>query len=139
MTIMDVARTDVVSAGPDTSVKELAEQMGRENVGSVIIEKNGKIEGIVTDRDLALRCLQNSESAEGMTAKDVMSKEVETIDANTGVFEAIETMSQKGVRRMPITDGRRIAGIVTMDDLTILLASEVSDLSKIAEKEAPAY
>ncbi|MGB9958020.1 CBS domain-containing protein [Haloferax prahovense] len=141
MTVRDIARPrdELVTAREDTPIRELAKLMGDRKVGSIVVANGDDIRGIVTDRDIALKCVAAGGDMSGMTAKDVMTGEPFTVDADVGVFDLFRQMREHGVRRAPITDGGRLTGIVTMDDLLVLLQDEMHELTEIIRAESPPY
>jgi len=140
MPVEDLARSDVVTATEETAVSEIAQQMADETVGSVVIVDDQTPVGIVTDRDLALRCVAEESEIGDQTAGNVMSENLETIQQDAGFFEAVDQMSESGIRRLPVTDGSGdLVGILTTDDLTTLLADEEQGLSKVIEAQRPPY
>ncbi|KAB1188888.1 MULTISPECIES: CBS domain-containing protein [Haloferax] len=141
MTVGDIARPkdDLVTATVDTPVSELAKMMDDRKVGSVVVADGDSIEGIVTDRDIALKCVASGGDLKEMTAKDVMTEKPFTVDADTGVYDLFRQMREHGVRRAPIVDGGKLSGIVTIDDLLVLLEDEMHELSEIIRAESPPY
>lgn len=140
MPIQDLAREDVVSARPETSISELARQMRDENVGSVVITSDDSPTGIVTDRDLTTRVLAEGTASSDLTAADVMTRDLCTVGPDTGFYEAAEVMSENGVRRLPVcTDADELVGIITADDLTELLADEQQHLASVIQAQRPSY
>lgn len=133
-------RKEVVTARPDNSVSELAEQMRDENVGSVVIEEDGEPVGIVTDRDLTTRVLADGRDPDGHTARDAMSEDIRTVPSDAGVMDLCNELGDACVRRMPVVgeDGS-LEGIITHDDLNTLLADEQRELAAVIEAESPAY
>ncbi len=106
----------VVTAGPATPVREVAALMRERNVGSVVLVRDGAPAGIVTDRDLAVSVLADGRSGEDR-AIDHASAPVVTGTPGMDVADACELLVEHGVRRLPIVDGDRLTGIVTLDDL----------------------
>lgn len=139
MPIEDLARSDVVTAQPDTPVTELARRMEDENVGSVVITEGDTPVGIVTDRDLTLRTLGDEDGSFEQTASDVMTDDLCTIDRDGGFYEATRLMSEWGVRRLPVTEGGDLVGIISVDDLTELLADENQRLADVVRAQRPEY
>lgn len=139
MTIHAVAREAVVTVGPRTNVVDVADVMAREQVGSVVVLDDERPVGIVTDRDLAIDVLGVGGDPMEVTAGDVMQDDLFSVEASTGVFEAINEMCDAGVRRVPVVEGDVLVGIVTLDDLLVLLAGELADLASIVEAESPPY
>lgn len=139
MPVSDLARSDVVTAQPETPVPELAETMDEEGVGSVVITDGETPMGIVTDRDLAVRVVSEQLDLTETTAADVMTEDLKTVESDAGFYEATNLMSESGVRRLPVTDGDELAGIVTADDLTELIADEEQQLASTIRAQRPAY
>jgi signal-transduction protein with cAMP-binding, CBS, and nucleotidyltransferase domain len=140
MPIEDLARKNVVSASPETSVPELAQQMRDENVGSVVIANGNSPTGIVTDRDLTTRVLAEEAASTDQTADDVMSTDLCTVGPDAGFYEAAEAMSENGVRRLPVCDENdELVGIITADDLTELLSDENQMLASVIQAQRPEY
>ena len=122
------------------SAGNLATVMKEENVGSVIIEDDGQPVGIVTDRDLVLEVLEPRSDPSAVTAGDVMTETPVTAALDDGIFEAIEKLSEHSVRRLPVGDADgKIAGVVTLDDLVVMLTDELDNLAGVIEAESPPY
>jgi CBS domain-containing protein len=69
-----------------------------------------------------------------------MTKDPVTVGKDAGIFDAIRVIKDKGVRRLPIVDGRgKLVGILTVEDLTRLLSSELADLACVIEQESPTF
>lgn len=113
--------------------------MGRHSVGSVVVERNDEPVGIVTDRDLALEIIADGADFTDMTARDVMARDPTTVDADDGIFEVCRLMRKQGIRRLPVVDDGKLTGIVTLDDLMVLLDDEMSDLSEVIRSESPSW
>ncbi|MFC6733457.1 MULTISPECIES: CBS domain-containing protein [unclassified Haladaptatus] len=141
MTLRDIARPreELVSASPDTPVTELATQMRERTVGSVVIEEAGKPIGIVTDRDLAMKIVATGKDPLNMTAADVMNGNTVTVDIDAGVFDVCQTMREHAVRRLPVMENNQLTGIITLDDIIVLLEDELHDLSEVIRSESPPY
>lgn len=138
--IRSIVREQVVSASPDTPVTEIAQLMDEEDVGSVVIVEDERPRGIVTDRDLAMEVLVHERDPSSLTAADVMTEEVVTVDVDSGIFDVIRTMQESSVRRIPAVDSDgRVAGIVTFDDFVVLLGRELKQLGNVVEAEIPPY
>ncbi|WP_265109915.1 CBS domain-containing protein [Halosolutus halophilus] len=140
MPIENLARSDVVTAATDESIRELASTMQAEDVGSVVITDGETPVGIVTDRDLAMQVLADGADPEGVVAEDVMSDDLQTIDEDAGFYQATESMSEHGIRRLPVTGSNdELTGIITVDDLNELLADEHQELAGVVRAQRPPY
>lgn len=138
MTLEDIARTDVATAAPETTVEELAERMRERNVGSLVVTGDGEPLGMVTDRDVAVRVWEHDDPA-AVTAADLMTAEPVTVDVDAGVYEALELAGEANVRRLPVVDGEGLVGIVTLDDVVVLLAGELEGVADVIQAESPPY
>ncbi|WP_456402172.1 CBS domain-containing protein [Persephonella sp.] len=137
MGIKNIARKEVVTVAPDTSVREVAGIMKDKNVGSVVITENNVPIGIVTDRDIVIRVLANDQPPE-IPVRNIMTESPLTINCNEGIFEVLERVKEIGVRRFPVVDDEgKLTGIVTLDDLIYLLGKEMGDIASIIEKGSP--
>ncbi|WP_256300556.1 CBS domain-containing protein [Haloarchaeobius salinus] len=139
MPIEDLARSDVVTAPPDTSIESLAATMDEESVGSVVVTRDDVPAGIVTDRDLTVRVLAAARDPTDLTARDVMTEDLCTVQRGDGFYEAATTMAENGVRRLPVCEGESLEGIITADDLTELLADEQQHLADLVRAQRPEY
>lgn len=138
--IKSIVREQVVNASPDISITDLAQLMEEENVGSVVIVEEERPQGIVTDRDIMIEVVGHDQDSASMTAADVMSEDLVTVDIESGIFEVLRTMEDASVRRIPAVDSDgNLAGIVTFDDFVILLGRELNLLGDVIETEIPPY
>lgn len=119
MLISEVMTESVVTAPPDSPVRAVAELMRERNVGSVVlVDDDGLPAGFVTDRDLALSVLADGRDA-GEPAEGHASAPVVTATPDMHVEAAAELMVAHGIRRLPVLEGDRLIGIVTLDDLAV--------------------
>lgn len=140
MSVGNFCNRDVVIVRRDDSIVELARLMRRHHVGSILVceESHGKNKpvGIVTDRDLVVEVIAASVSKEDVTAGDVMSYELLTAREQDGLWEVMQRMRARGVRRVPVLDKEGdLIGIITADDIIELLSGELEDFAKIIGRE----
>jgi len=114
--------------------------MRDESVGSIVITDADVPVGIVTDRDLTTRILAAGESPDDQTAEDVMSTDLCAVGEDAGFYDAAQAMRESGVRRLPVCgENDEVAGIITADDLTELLADENQQLAEVIRAQRPPY
>ena len=140
MPIAEICSRGVVVASPNDSLRSVAELMRQHHVGSVVVTRdtNGLVYpvGIITDRDIVLALVAKNVSADAVSAGDVMSEPLETADENDEVWQVLERMRNRGVRRLPVVAPRgELIGIVSADDLLELVAEEVVSLARIIGRE----
>lgn len=139
MTVEALAREKVVCLGPDASVSEAVELMRDRNVGSVVVVDDESPVGILTDRDLALKAIGDDVDAGSLTVADVMSEDLLTVEPGIGVLDLMREMSAEGVRRVPVVEDGELLGIVTLDDLIVLLSMELQSMANLIRSESPPH
>ena len=118
MSLSKLGTDHLVTVPLEATVRDAAHKMSQENVGSVVVVRNGMPVGIVTDRDLVLRVLEKGHDPQTTRVEEVMSSSVVTAPDDLPPSEAVWRMREHMVRRLPVvgSDGQLI-GIVTLDDL----------------------
>ena len=106
MSLGNLCRREVVVVNQGTPIKEAVKFMEEKNIGSVIVVGGGKPVGIATDRDILLRVVNKGLDPEKSSVDEVMTKEIVTLKESMGLFEALEQVKGKGIRRFPIVDAR---------------------------------
>ncbi len=138
MALIDFCRTPVVSVLPDLSVVEAAKMMVDKNVGSLVVVEGNKPIGLLTDRDIVLRVTAQGKNPSQTLVKEVMTPNLVVLKEEMGLFDAIESVKGKGVRRLPVVDREgKLVGILTVDDIVYLLGQEMSDIAEIIKQSAP--
>jgi len=140
MTIGDICIRDTVYITRENSIAEAARVMRDHHVGDLIVvdEQTGlrKPIGILTDRDLVVEVLAKEINLNAVTVGDVMSSDLITARDTDGLYETIQRMRARGIRRVPVVDDNgSLAGIVAADDLLDLLADELTALARIGSRE----
>ena len=140
MPISELCNREVTIIQKEESVLEAARLMRQRHVGDVIIveEQNGinKPVGIVTDRDLVVEIMATELDPAVITVGDISVSKLVTVQENIGIFDTIQYMRRKAVRRSPVIDDRGgLIGIITLDDLLQLLSEELSELAKLVKRE----
>lgn len=129
MKIEEVTVRSPVTASPGTTISEAARLMARHAVGSLIIVDGDRLVGLVTDRDLVLRALARNLTPD--TRVDaVMSMNVIALDAGADVRDALRAFSLHAVRRLPIVDHGRVTGLLSLDDLVVVLSNQLGDVTQ---------
>jgi CBS domain-containing protein len=116
--ISEVMTQGVVTADTDDSLRRVGELMRDRNVGSVVICEAGRPVGVMTDRDLALAVVADAVEAEALVG-DHASRPLVTGEVEMDIEEAVALMIQHHIRRLPVTQGETLVGIVTIDDLAV--------------------
>jgi CBS domain-containing protein len=104
-----------------TTVTQAARAMRDSDIGDVIVTGEGddQIQGIVTDRDIVIRVVADGADPDNVTLDQVTSRNVTTLTVDDSVEDAIRVMREKDIRRIPILEGGRPVGIVSLGDLAV--------------------
>jgi CBS domain-containing protein len=130
--LRDVMTPDPIVLDASATVSDAARAMRARDVGDVLVRQNGKLCGIVTDRDIVVRVLtDSSRDAGSRPLADVCTSELACLAPDTPIREAIRLMEDKAIRRIPIVEDGRPLGIVSLGDLA-LMRDRDSALAKIS-------
>lgn len=112
--------TDLASVEASTPVREAARMMRDRAIGDVLVTRDGKLTGIVTDRDLVVRCLSQDGQSAGMAVGDcTTSGEPKSLSPDDDVTEAMQLMQEHAIRRVPVLENGKAVGIVSLGDLAL--------------------
>lgn len=136
MLVEDICQRDVVSVAREAAIRDAARLMRENHVGDVVVvDAERRPLGIVTDRDLVIEVLAREVEPESICAGDLVAADrLHVARLKDPVLSALETMSDKGVHRLPVVDAAgELAGIVSSDEMLALLSrylEAMSDLSR---------
>lgn len=116
--LKEIMTKEVESCTLLDNVFEVAVKMKEYNVGSIPIVDGDKIVGVITDRDIVTRCIAEKHPASSKV-EDIMSRELITIEADADAVQAAQLMAEKQIRRLPVVEGDRLVGIVSLGDFAI--------------------
>ena len=118
MQVRDLMNPSVVSITPSESASLAARLLSRHNVGSLpVCGEDGGLRGIVTDRDIILRCVAAEEDPAQTLVRDIMTRGCASVSPRDDCREATRLMSVQQVRRLPVVDKDRVVGVVSLGDL----------------------
>ena len=118
MQVKDLMNSHVVKLAPETSVLAAAKLLSRYNLGSMpVCSTDGKLRGIVTDRDIVLRCVAQGYEPETTPVKELMTRRVYSVTPEDDVREATRLMAAEQVRRLPVTRDGRVVGMLSLGDM----------------------
>lgn len=135
MSLKWYARPRLVTLKSSASVLEAARALEHNNIGAVVVQDEGSVVGIVTDRDLAIRALGRGLDPHTTTVGEVMTKGVVSLAPTDSQSSAISLMHKRKIRRIPLVEEGRFLGIVTLDDLLLDEAASIDRLAMIVEAQ----
>lgn len=118
MQVKDYMTKDLVRIAPEESAAVAARLLARHNVGVLpVCSKEGRLRGVVTDRDIVLRCVAANEDASQVRVAEIMTRRVISVDSSVSLETAVGLMAREQVRRLPVADGGKLVGMVTLTDI----------------------
>lgn len=128
--VKDVMNSPVITAAPNSSVKELADKMSKAKVGSVIIMYNDKPLGIVSDWDIVSKATIKDELPSRIVARDIMQP-LQTIESEQGITQAARLLRKHNIKRLGVTYKNELVGVISSSDV-IAVTPELVDV--VSEK-----
>jgi CBS domain-containing protein len=125
---------DLVAFAPDAVVREVVDAMAKRRFGAVPVVENGRLVGIFTERDVLVRVVAARKDPETTRLGEVMTANPDTVKSSDAVLHALELMNQHGYRHLPVVDGERLVGLVSIRDLYRSVKEQMdSDILMLAE------
>ena len=119
MEIKDIMTRNVISVDPAESVEVAARTMSRYNIGALPVCQNGKLCGILTDRDIVTRCLAANRQPGNTRVRQVMTEQVTAVSPEMQTGVAAHLMGRLQIRRLPVVEQGRLCGMVSLGDMAI--------------------
>jgi len=130
---------EVTTAERGMSITEAAKLMRDRHLGALVVVESSERPvpaGLVTDRDLVVEILGEEVAADAVTVGDIMTTDLVTAREEDSLWDTLQRMRSRGVRRVPVVDGGNfLAGILSADDILELLADELGSLSRLVRRE----
>ena len=120
MKVRDIMTKYVIGVSPEESVEVAARTLTQHNIGVLpVCTSDGSLCGVVTDRDLVIRCMAAGRSAARTRVKEVMTAQVTSVKADMDVGVAAHLMGRQQIRRLPVTENGKVCGMVTLGDMAL--------------------
>ncbi|MGI5836037.1 MAG: CBS domain-containing protein [Chloroflexota bacterium] len=119
MILRDIMTTKLCCVAPSDSLSRVASEMKRHNVGVMPVCENEKLIGLITDRDIVIECVAAGSNPKECKVADFMSSELICGTPEMSVAEASNLMASEQIRRLPVVEGDRLIGMVSLGDLAL--------------------
>lgn len=127
MKVREVMHKGASCVAPVASLQDIAKRMRDNDIGAVPVAEDGRLVGILTDRDIVCRALADTSNLSKLTARDVMTRDVVCCSPDDDVNVAIDVIETKQVRRLPVTDSHRtMVGMLSLGDISHKVGKELS-------------
>jgi CBS domain-containing protein len=118
--VRDAMTADAGTASPAESLAEVAQMMKQQDVGSLPVVDEGRLVGILTDRDIVVRAVADRVDVGAITVGDIASPELVTVEPDQDLDEALRLMSRHQVRRLPVVEDGHLVGMLAQADVAIM-------------------
>jgi CBS domain-containing protein len=115
--LLEAKGRDVYTIGPDARVFDALKLMADKSVGALIVTEGGRIAGVISERDYARKVILLGKSSHELQVRDIMTSKVITVHPGQSVEECMALMTEKRIRHLPVTEGERLIGVLSIGDL----------------------
>jgi CBS domain-containing protein len=134
MKVRELMNSSVISIMPEETASVAARLLSRHNIGSLpVCTTDGRLRGIVTDRDIVLRCVAAESDPESTLVREIMTRSVLTIAPEDDVREATRIMSTEQIRRLPVVQSGKIVGMLSLGDMARTQAFDMETSKALSE------
>lgn len=119
MKVSEIMTKEVISLSVDDTAEHAAQLMKEHNIGAIPVDREDKVVGIVTDRDIVLRCIAENKDIKTQKVREIMTSNPVVGDEDMNVDDAARIMSERQIRRLPIVQSDKLVGMVSLGDLAV--------------------
>lgn len=118
MIVKEVMTPKPITVAPEESAAVAARLLSRHNIGALpVCTKDGRLKGMVTDRDIVLRCVAANEDPQALKISEIMTRRIYSVSASETLEEASALMSSRQIRRLPVQEEGKLVGMLSLGDL----------------------
>jgi CBS domain-containing protein len=132
MNIKDVMVKEIITVNPTAKIRDAVELMNKNQIGCLVVTRKGKPVGIMTERDVLKKIVCGCKNPEQTRVSEIMSKPLIVGRVDMDWLEAVKLMLDRNIKKLPISDGERLVGLVTLTDIArmrVLQALEIDTLT----------
>lgn len=138
MKIREIMTNPVIRISGEETVEVAARTLAHYNIGSLMIcGSDGRVQGLVTDRDIVTRCIASGRNPGAVKVSQIMSGSVVGIAPDLDTADAAEIMGRRQIRRLPVLENEKLCGMVSLGDLAKADANTAQTLSQISSNIRP--
>jgi CBS domain-containing protein len=115
--VRDVMSGELTTVEPGASVTEAAQKMRESEIGAILVVDDGQLRGLLTDRDIVVRVVAEKRDPDDVEVGEIASGDLQTLEPDASIDDALRTMREGKVRRLPVVEDGEPVGIVSLGDL----------------------
>jgi CBS domain-containing protein len=132
--VPDVVENQTIrSISGSATVREAVEIMAEHHISALLVTKGDKLEGIFTERDISVKIIASGKDLDKTKISQVMTKNPVTISPDDLAMDALQKMCELGFRHLPVVDGERVVGMVSVRDLYVTVQEQLEDDMKFRD------
>ena len=139
MQIKNIMSEQIISVAPDDKLRDVVQQMRDHDIGCVPVYDGEKVCGMITDRDVVLRCLGENRNPDDMSAAQIMTENPLSVSSEQDVEQAAKIMGEKQVKRLPVVDDGELVGMISMADIARMPQFDMEVAHALAELCMPEH
>ena len=133
--VKDIMSHNIIAVLPSDSVMEASTLMNEHHIGALPVVSAGEVKGMITDRDIVLRCVAQDKDAKKVKVSQIMSNDIAFVTPEQSINDAVEVMSNEQIRRLPVLNDGYIDGMLSIADIARQgadpeIASAICEISK---------
>jgi len=133
--VRDIMSRNVKTVRTGDTVLDVVRKMNKFEIGSLIVTNNGRPVGIITERDILAKIVEQRLDPEAVLARHIMSSPLITVDPNTPLEEAARIMAERQIKRLPVVEGGELVGIISSTDIVRASPTHISILEELLRVE----
>lgn len=129
-----IGKQNLIIMSAETTVRDAVRLMATHKIGAVMVGEGSRLTGIFTERDLAFKVVAAGRDPDTVRLAEVMTRDPDTLRPDDSAHEALQRMSQRGYRHLPVVEGGRIVGMVSVRDIYGAMLTQLED--ELHDREA---
>ncbi len=138
MLVKDVMNKNVVVAKSDVTIREASKVMSKYRIGSLVVLKDEKIAGIITEGDI-MESVAGDRDPDTTTIEDIMTDKVHTVTPDQTVESAVDIMVKNKIKKLPVVEAGKLKGIITASDIVVVEPKLVASVASLISMKLPGY
>ena len=141
MQVKEVMSRRIIAISPEETVAVAARLLSQHNIGALpVCSRDGRLRGMVTDRDIVLRCVAPEADPKSVPVKEIMSRRLAAVAPEDDVRQAARLMARRQIRRLPVVADGNVVGMVSLGDLAqcgryeMEISRALTDISSVVQK-----
>jgi CBS domain-containing protein len=128
--LLEKKSKELISVSPDTGIRDAIAKMAEKSAGTALVMDGNKLVGILSERDFIRKIYLKDKCGKSVKVSEIMSTALTTVTADTTLESCMNLMTDKRIRHLPVLDGDRVAGIVSIGDIVKYMVNEKDFLIK---------